>query len=721
MKITLNKTKKNGPLARRTALGAAMIVAAFVAACSSADSNLVTPSDSTSDARFSYHRTPSAPQNAAATAGNTSATVTWQAPANAGASKIYSYTVVTSPGNKSTRVNAPALSATISGLTNGTSYTFTVSAANFFGSGPGMKTNAVTAGSATTTPPDTTTTPTPPDTTTTPPTPKAPTAPSGVTATGGNAQASISWTAPSDSGSSKVGSYTVKSAPGNMTATVTAPTTTATIGGLTNGTSYTFTVTATNQSLTSPASAASNAVTPAAPPPAATAPTAPRTVSATAGNAQATITWTAPASNGTPATITGYTVTSTPGSKTASVSGTTLTATVTGLTNGTGYTFAVTATNGMVSPAGTSNAVTPSAPVTPPPSGKWISGYWVGYNRSLQNENQIDMSQLTHIIAGRADVVNGNQISTTFFQGSASTGATVAKTIASRAHAAGKKAIMMIGGSDAVGSLRTAASSSNRAGFITNLLAAMDQLGFDGIDIDWEPINPPTAPTNADDQPNMLALIQGLRSARPSMIITVPVSWVYSDANSWYATLAQYVDQINFMSYEMDGNYGGWTSWHFSAVQGETANHPSSINKSLVAYTGVGVPAAKLGAGVGSYGHCWKGITAPNQSLTGASWTGGDNQLPYSTIMKSYYSTALDKWDATALASYLSNGSSFGPGACTYLTYESAQSVTAKGQFVKAKGMGGIMFWTIDQQFMSTAAAGQQNPLITAAYNGLNQ
>ena len=497
MKITLNKTKKNGPLARRTALGAALIVAAVVAACSSSDSNLVSPSDSTSDARFSFHRTPSAPQNAAATAGSGSATVTWQAPANAGASKIYSYTVVTSPGNKSTRVSGSTLSATISGLTNGTTYTFTVYAANFFGSGPGMKTNAVTAGSATTPPDSTPTTPpdstptTPPDTTPTPPTPKAPTAPSGVSAIGGNAQASVQWTAPSDSGSSKVASYTVKSAPGNVTMTVTAPTTSTTITGLTNGTSYTFTVTATNKSLTSPASAASNAVTPAAPPPSATAPTAPRTVSATAGNAQATITWTAPASNGTPATITGYTVTSTPGSKTASVSGTTLTATVTGLTNGTSYTFAVTATNGMVSPAGTSNAVTPSAPVTPPASGKWISGYWVGYNRSLQNENQIDMSQLTHIMVGRADVVNGNQISPSFFQGT-SQGPTIAKTITARAHSAGKKAIMMIGGSDALASLETASNSSNRAGFITNLLASMDQLGFDGIDVDWEPISPPT-------------------------------------------------------------------------------------------------------------------------------------------------------------------------------------------------------------------------------------
>jgi chitinase len=678
-----------------------MIIAAAGAACSSSDNGLVSPDDSASDARFRFRRTPSAPQNAAATAGDASATVTWETPASSGAARIYSYTIVTSPGNRSTRVSSSAHSATITRLTNGTAYTFTVYAANFFGSGPGAKTNAVTPGT--------------PTDTTTPPADRAPTAPTGVNATAGNAQAVVHWTAPSDPGSSAVASYTVTSSPGGKTATVTAPTVTATVTGLTNGTAYTFTVTAKNATMTSPASAPSTAVTPTAPAQN-TAPSAPRSVTATAGNAQATVTWQAPSSSGSPATITGYTVTSTPGAKTATVSGSTLTATITGLTNGTSYTFAVTATNGMTSPAGTSNAVTPSAPVTPPPpSGAWISGYWVGYQRNIQNENQIDMSQLTHIIVGAAEPISGNQLATDFFQGSNTAGEALAKTITSRAHAAGKKAIMMIGGSSYVGALETASSSANRAGFITNLLAAVDRMGFDGIDIDWEPIP-------ANDQASMLALAQGLRSARPNIILTVPISWVYYDASSWYAQLAQYVDQMNFMSYEMDPNYSGWVSWHFSAVLGgEAANHPSSISRSLSAWKGVGVPAAKLGAGVGAYGHCWNGPTAPNQSLSGATEWGGDNTLPYTLIMSSYYNSSLHKWDTAAEASYLSSSTPFGAHNCTYLTYEDVQSVTAKGQYVKAQGMGGIMMWTISQQFMSGAAAGEQNPLITAAYNGLNQ
>jgi alpha-tubulin suppressor-like RCC1 family protein len=88
-------------------------------------------------------------------------------------------------------------------------------------------------------------------------------------------------------------------------------------------------------------------------------------VTATAGNAQATVSWTAPASDGGSA-ITGYTVTSSPGSQTASVNGNTTTATVSGLTNSNAYTFTVTATNSV----GTGTASAPSSSVTPnPPPG----------------------------------------------------------------------------------------------------------------------------------------------------------------------------------------------------------------------------------------------------------------------------------------------------------------------------------------------------------------
>jgi hypothetical protein len=90
-----------------------------------------------------------------------------------------------------------------------------------------------------------------------------PDAPTGVSATsGGDASTTVSWTAPSDGGSAITG-YTATSDAGQTCSSTT--TTTCSVNGLTNGTPYTFTVTATNTIGTSDPSSASAAATPAAP------------------------------------------------------------------------------------------------------------------------------------------------------------------------------------------------------------------------------------------------------------------------------------------------------------------------------------------------------------------------------------------------------------------------------------------------------------------------
>jgi hypothetical protein len=220
------------------------------------------------------------------------------------------------------------LTHSITGLTNGTAYTFTVKATNAVG------TSTASAASSSVTPAAT-----------------IPEAPTIGTATAGNTSATVSFTASAMNGGSAVTGYTVTSRPGAVSVKGTASPLTVT--GLTNGTAYTFTVTATNAIGTSAASVASNSAI-------AGVPGAPIIGAATPGNATASVGFTAPASNGSSA-ITGYTVTSSPGGLTAK--GTASPLTVTGLTNGTAYTFTVTATNA----AGTSTASAASSGATPIP------------------------------------------------------------------------------------------------------------------------------------------------------------------------------------------------------------------------------------------------------------------------------------------------------------------------------------------------------------------
>jgi hypothetical protein len=196
-----------------------------------------------------------------------------------------------------------------------------------------------------------------------------PDAPTGVNAAGGDAQAIVSWTAPAFDGGSDITAYELQYSVDDGTTWIPEPPLTATSGepvtGLTNGTEYIFQVRAVNIEGPSDWSAPSNAVTPA------TAPDAPTGVNAARGDAQAIVSWTAPAFDGG-SDITAYELQYSVDDGTTWIPEPPLTATsgepVTGLTNGTEYIFQVRAVNieGPSDWSAPSNAVTPAtAPGAP--------------------------------------------------------------------------------------------------------------------------------------------------------------------------------------------------------------------------------------------------------------------------------------------------------------------------------------------------------------------
>jgi hypothetical protein len=164
-----------------------------------------------------------------------------------------------------------------------------------------------------------------------------PGAPRKVTARGGNGSASVSFEAPANNGR-RISGYTVTASPGGASATT--ATTSATIAGLANGTSYTFTVTATNALGTGKLSKSSNAVTPAGPPGAPT-----EVVALATSKGAAIVSFAAPPTNGAPIKSYAVTAYSSDGGLELSVGGSASPMVVAGLTSGKHYTFTVLATN----------------------------------------------------------------------------------------------------------------------------------------------------------------------------------------------------------------------------------------------------------------------------------------------------------------------------------------------------------------------------------------
>ena len=182
---------------------------------------------------------PSAPDIRSAVAGDAHALISWGSVPGAMGYTIYMSAIPGSyDGSVQATVGEDVNSYDAAGLTNGTTYYFVVKAIIDGNEGPGsVEVSAVPR--------------------------TVPGAPVNVSAEAGDGQATVTFTAPADNGGSPITGYVAVSNPGNITTTGSGLS--ITITGLTNGTSYTFTVKAVNAAGNGPESAASNAVTPFTP------------------------------------------------------------------------------------------------------------------------------------------------------------------------------------------------------------------------------------------------------------------------------------------------------------------------------------------------------------------------------------------------------------------------------------------------------------------------
>ncbi|MDB5050069.1 MAG: chitinase [Fibrobacteres bacterium] len=146
----------------------------------------------------------------------------------------------------------------------------------------------------------------------------------------------------------------------------------------------------------------------------------------------------------------------------------------------------------------------------------------------------------------------------------------IAKRLIAEGHKRGKKVIFCVGGAGVKDAFKGACSNANRGKFISNMLAYLKKLGYDGFDTDWE--------ENFDDA----LFVAWHKDLRDSINKLTPVPLMTIAAEDWFSVTAKvhmYVDQIN------DMRYTGTSA----------ANYPNSLK----VFTNAGADKAKLGVGMG--------------------------------------------------------------------------------------------------------------------------
>ncbi len=283
-----------------------------------------------------------------------------------------------------------------------------------------------------------------------------------------------------------------------------------------------------------------------------------------------------------------------------------------------------------------------------------------------------------------------------------------------KAHAAGVKVIVSIGGADSVQAAafaKIAANDTYRRKFAANVHHFLEKHGYDGVDIDWEVPNAP-----ADTEP-CIQLMQALRYELPEPRWLISMA-IPSDPRGYgtgfdVPALAPLVDFINVMTYDF---HGPWTDHdgHNSPLILSLADpgQEGSLKDSMDLFEkDYGVPKDKLNIGTAFYGYEFDGVSSLFEFCPHYDCSNTNSQN-YGTYIKQRINQMGWKrhYDAASRAPYLlQEDPTQVPG---FITYDDAASTARKARYVlHQRNFGGIFMWDLSGDY-----DGQSQDLLDAIY-----
>ncbi|KAK5652866.1 hypothetical protein OQA88_9532 [Cercophora sp. LCS_1] len=252
------------------------------------------------------------------------------------------------------------------------------------------------------------------------------------------------------------------------------------------------------------------------------------------------------------------------------------------------------------------------------------------------------------------------------------------------------KTLLSVGGWTYSSTFPAAASTpSTRALFASSAVKLLSDLGFDGLDIDWE------YPANPTEANNYVLLLQAVRSeldaysARAAggyhflLTIASPAGPSHYDTMD-LGRMSAVLDWFNLMAYDYAG---GWDS-----IAGHQANlyaapgAPFSTERAVGDYLARGVPREKIVIGMPIYGRSFAntdGLGKGFSGLGGGSWENGVYDYKVLPLPG-----AVAGFDERAGATY-----SYDAARREWVSFDTVEMVQRKVEWLKGRGLAGSMFW----------------------------
>lgn len=279
---------------------------------------------------------------------------------------------------------------------------------------------------------------------------------------------------------------------------------------------------------------------------------------------------------------------------------------------------------------------------------------------------------------------------------------------------------LSVGGWAADGFSQAAATAEGREMLTDSIIELLKKYDFKGVDIDWEYPNDSiggivSSPEDVNTFPQLLNLLRKKldrlgEETGNRYLLTIAVGAAEKClGNIAYAEMKDALDYVNVMSYDMAPFEADRPTWHHAALYGgKNGKGGDHGHRSVELCRALGVPIEKLVLGVAFYGRRYTGVErAGAESLHAGRSPDFPEGIDYENIRSRIGKTVRRYWDDNAKAPYI-----YDEEEKIFITYEDAESIRHKTEYVREKGMGGIMFW--EYCYPNTAE------LLDAVYEGMN-